>query len=182
MQKHPLRNSIKPFLSYLCLFQPWSWAGTSPCTERRSCRQHQRSKSRHGRRCEDPCRSGRWVLTSGGCGWATLPSGLSQSCSSPCSGRPNGWHLQWKTPQSNYRQETQCEAELPSPLLTPFSAICCYSKYLEHPEGENRKKEKNASVVHKDWLSCGKIDFGSTHHPGVANKAPLSGVKESKLA
>lgn len=95
--KHFLGNKIEPLVSYLCPFQLWSSGGTSPCRERRSCRWRQRPASEHGRRCEDPCRSGTSAQTWAGLGWASLQSGSLPSCSAPCSGQPNGWHLQRKT-------------------------------------------------------------------------------------
>lgn len=126
-QKHSLGNNIKTLLSYLCLFQLWSSDGTSPCTERRSCRPRQTLKSRHGRRCEDPYRSGILVQTWAGCVWATLRSVSLQSYSTLCSGRPNGWHLQRKTSQSNYCQEAWREAELPPSLLIRWAAVIAIS-------------------------------------------------------
>lgn len=96
-RKHFLGNNIEPLVSYLCPFQLWSSGGTSPCTERRSCRWRQRPASEHGHRCEDPCRSGISVQTWAGLDWASLQSVSLQSYSAPCWGQPNGWHLQRKT-------------------------------------------------------------------------------------
>lgn len=121
-RKHFLGNKIEPLVSYLCPFQLWSSGGTSPCRERRSCRWRQRPASERGRRCGDPCRSGTSAQTWAGLGWASLQSGSLQSCSAPCSGRPNGWHLQRKSKhlRAITGKQAWCEAEFPPSLLTPL--------------------------------------------------------------